>query len=313
MATRRIDSQLEAVSAKWGKKHSRTITCAANTADALDGLYLPINYFTPNLVEVNGYVWFNGAGAGTDPAPSGKTLIGSVSVTGGSETAAQVAAALKTTLDAAVVSGSIKAFMTSTVSGSGVTVENHFIGEITAETDADSTGCTFATVTSGMGLDLGGFTDGAELSFETNVTPIKSNQTGEIVGSEIYQGASASISMNLTELTKARLVALIGEVTGASVTPSGGTAVVGYGESKLFQALDELGGQLILHPIRLASTDYSADWIFWKSAPKASSINFDGTSQQAMATEFVAYLDQAIQTEVNLFMHGDWTQDRFEA
>ena len=311
--TRRVDGRLDAANVRWGKQHCRTITCAANAADALDGLYLPINYFTPNLVEVNGYVWFDGAGAGTNPTPSGLTLIGAVAVTGGSETAAQVAAALKTTLDAAVVSGTIPAFKTTTVASNVATVENLFIGAISAEADTDSTGCTFATLSAGIGLELGATTDGIELSKETQTFELKSNQTGEIVAGEIYLGASVSLSMNLMEVTKARYDLLVGEVTGDNYTPSGGTKVVGYGESRLFQSLDELGGMLILHPIRLAATDYSEDVVFWKSAPKPSSMTFSGTDPQALACEFMAYLDLSKNTSVNLFMRGDWTQERFEA
>lgn len=312
-STQRINATLEAANVKWGKQHCRTITCAANTADALDGLYLPINYLTPNLVEVKGYVWFDGAGAGTDPAPSGLTLIGSVSVTGGSETATQVAAALKTTLDAAVVSGSIKAFKTTTVAAGVATVENNFIGAVSAETDADSTGFTFATLTTGVGVDLGATSEGIELSMEAQSVDIVSNQTGGLISSQVYTGSSASLSMSLLEVTKARFDLLVGEVTGDSVTPSGGTSVTGFGESRLFQSLDQLGGMLILHPIRLASTDYSSDVVFWKSAPKPQSLNFDGTAPQVMAVEFMAYLDLTKNTAINLFAKGDWTQDGLEA
>lgn len=309
--TRRIDAQLEAVTARWGKAHCRTFTAVANTANVLAGLYLPINYMTPDLVEVLGYIWFDD-GVAADPAPSGKTLIGAVSVTSG-DSAAVVAAAMKTTLDAAVVSGSVKAFMPATVTGAAVDLQNRFIGEITAETDADSTGITNEVEITGVGLDLGATSEAVELAFETQVVDITSNQTGGIVGSQIYIGSSANITLSLMELTKERFDLLVGEVTGDAVTPGGGTKVSGYGESRLFQSLDELGGQLILHPIRLPATDRSADVIFWKSAPKPSSLNFDGQAPQVMAVEFTAYLDQSKNTAVNLFAKGDWTQSGLDA
>jgi hypothetical protein len=305
--TKRVDAVLEAARVKWGKTHCRTITAAANTANVLAGKYLPVNYLTPNLVEVLGYVWF-ADGVGTDPTPNGYTLIGSVSVTSG-DSAAVVASALKTTLDAAVVSGTVKAFKASTVLGAVVQVENKFIGPVTAETDPNITGFTRETLVEGAGLDLGATSDGIELSLEAQVVDITSNQTGGIIASQVYTGSSASLTLNLLEVSKERFDLLVGSVTGDSVTPLGGTKVSGYGESRLFQSLDDLGGQLILHPIRLADSDLSSDVIFWKSAPKPQTLNFDGTAPQVMAVEFTAYLDLSKDKKINLFAKGDWTQD----
>ena len=305
--TKRVDAVLEAAKVKWGKTHCRTITAVANTANVLAGKYLPVNYMTPSLAEVRGYVWFND-GVDTDPAPAGLTLIGPVAVTSGMSAAA-VASALKTTLDAEVVSGTIKAFKESSVSGAVVQVENKFIGAITAEGDPDTTGFTRTTLVEGSGMDLGATSDGIELSLEAQVVDITSNQTGGIIASQVYTGSSASLTLNLLEVSKDRFDLLVGSVTGDSVTPSGGTKVSGYGESRLFQSLDDLGGQLILHPIRLPDSDLSSDVIFWKSAPKPQTLNFDGTAPQVMAVEFTAYLDLSKDKKINLFAKGDWTQD----
>lgn len=304
--TKRIDATLEAANVKWGKLHCRSFTTVANTANVLAGKYLPVNYLTPGLVEVTGYVWFDD-GVESDPAPSGLTLIGAVSVTSG-DVASVVASAMKTTLDAAVVTGTIKAFKPSTVSGAVITVENKFIGAVSEETDPDSTGIVDEIVRVGLGVDLGATSEGIELSMEAQVVEIKSNQTGEIISEEIYVGSSASLSMSLLEVSKERFDLLVGEVTGDTLTPSGGTKLAGFGESRLYQSLSDLGGQLILHPIRLPVTDYSSDVIFWKSAPKPSSLNFDGTAPQVMAVDFTAYLDQSVDTKINLFAKGDWTQ-----
>lgn len=306
--TKRIDAVLEAARVKWGKAHCRTITAVANTANVLAGKYLPVNYMKPDLTEVLGYVWFDDSSA-SDPAPSGLTLIGAVDVTSG-DSAAVVAAALKVTLDAEVVGvTTAKAFKASTVSGAVVTVENKFIGAITAESDPDSTGFTRSSLVVGNGMDLGSTSDAIELSMQAQSVDITSNQTGGLIASQIYTGSSASLKMNLLEVSKERFDLLVGEVTGDSLTPAGGTKVVGYGESRLFQSLDDLGGQLILHPIRLASDDYSSDVIFWKSAPKPQTLNFDGSAPQVMAVEFTAYLDVSKDTSINLFAKGDWTQD----
>lgn len=307
VTTKRVDATLEAASVRWGKQHCRTFTAVANTADALDGLYLPINYLDPNLTETLGYIWFDGAGAGVDPTPAGLTLIGAVSLPGGSETAAQVAAAMKVTLDAN------NNFKTSTVSGDDITVENRFIGAVSAEADPDTTGISNSVITAGIGIDLGDTVDAIELALETNSVDIQSNQKSGIIADQLYTGSTATLTCNFIEVTKDRFDLLVGEVTGDSVTPGGGTKVVGFGESRLFQSLLDLGGQLIVHPIRLPSTDYSADVVFWKSAPKPSSLNFDGTAPQQLSVEFVAYLDSGIDTAINLFAKGDWTQDGLEA
>lgn len=306
-STNRINATLEAARVKWGKQHCRTLTFPANTANALAGKYLPINYMDANLAETLGYVWFDD-GVETDPAPAGLTLISAVDVTSG-DTAAVVAASFKTAIDAldpAVVK-------VLSIADEVVTLENKFIGAITAETDPDTTGVTRTTLVTGVGIDLGATSEGIELTMEVSTVDITSNQTGGLIADQVYQGSSASISMSLLEVTKERFDLLVGEVTGDSVTPAGGTSVTGYGESRLFQNLSGLAGQLILHPIRLANTDYSSDVVFWKCAPLPSSLNFDGTAPQVMAVDFFAYLDQSKNTAINLFTKGDWTQEGLDA
>jgi hypothetical protein len=304
--TKRIDAVLEAARVKWGKLHCRTLTAVANTANALAGDYIVLNFFSPNLVETRGYVWFDD-GPASDPAPSGLTLIGSVSVTSG-QSSHSIASTIKALLDAYTVSG-YKPLKVTNLSGHVLTIENKFIGKVTPETDVSSTGFTYTTLVEGVGLDLGATSEGIELAMEAQTVDITSNQTGGIIASQIYTGSSASLSMSLLEVSKDRFDVLVGQVTGDSVTPVSGTSVVGYGESRLFQSLDSLGGQLILHPIRLPETDFSNDVIFWKSAPKPQTLNFDGTAPQTLAVEFTAYLDLSKNPKINLFAKGDWTQD----
>src|SRR6056297_1628578 len=294
--TRRIDAQLEAAEARWGKQHCRTITTVADDTGDLNDTYFDLNLIGYDFAETSYYLWLNINSAGTDPEISGKTGIEVTAAT--DATAAVVAAAIKTAVDAAVVS----------FSGDVVTITNQVQGAVTAETDSGSTGFTFEVGTTGLSVELGATSGPIELSLNTETVPVTSNQTGSLVGSDIYVGSSAEISLSLIEITKARFDTLVGEVTGDSVTPVSGTKVTGFGESRLFQALDELGGQLILHPIRLTDSDKSADVIFWRSAPKVDSLNFDGSAPQEMAVTFTAYLDRGTNTAVNLFAKGDWTQ-----
>jgi len=304
--TKRIDAVLEAARVKWGKAHCRMVTTVANTANVLAGKYLPLNFFSPNLVETTGYIWFDD-GVATDPAPVGLTLIAAVPVTSG-DLAPVVATAIETALNAYTV-GTYKPLKVVSKVGAELKIENKFIGKITAESDADTTGFSLEVLVSGVGLELGATSEGIELALEAQVVDITSNQTGGIIASQVYTGSSASLTMNLLEVSKERFDLLVGQVTGDSVTPVSGTTVTGYGESRLFQSLDDLGGQLILHPIRLPDTDFSSDVIFWKSAPKPQTLNFDGTAPQTLTVEFTAYLDLSKDKKINLFAKGDWTQE----
>jgi hypothetical protein len=306
--TTRREIFLEAASVRWGKAHCRSLTFPANTANVLAGLYLPINYMGDDLVEVNGYVWFNDMAA-SDPAPAGLTLITPIDVASG-DSAAVVAASFQLAINTSIDPKIVKVL---SVTSATAVLENKYIGAITAETDPDTTGVTNTVIVAGVGLDLGDTAEGIELAMEVSTTDINSNQKGGLVLDSIYQGSSASISMSLLELNKERFELLVGQVTGDTVTPAGGTTVTGYGESRLFQSLLNLGGQLILHPIRLAANDRSRDVIFWKSAPVPTSINYDGTAAQVMAVDFVAYLDTTKKTAINLFLRGDWTQDGLDA
>lgn len=297
--TRRVDAYFEAAELRWGRQQCRTWTALANTANALEDTYLDLNVIGYDFLEDKYIVWFNG-GTGSAPSVTGTTNI-EVTINSG-DTATAVASAIVTAINTA----DIPVFVSS--SGAVVTLTNQVQGAITAETDSGSTGFTLEVGTVGLSVELGG-TDGAvEVAFNIESTTITSNQTGNIAAAEIFQGASAEISATLIEITKERFDTLLGEVTGDSVTPSGGTKVSGFGESRLYDALDDLGGQLILHPVRLAVTDKSRDLIFWRSAPKLESLSFDGTAVQSMPVVFTAYLDRSYSTAINLFARGDWTQ-----
>jgi hypothetical protein len=305
--SQRINATLEASTIRWGKLHCRSVQTVADSSGSLNDTYFDLNGFDPNLTEDPFYVWFNVNSAGTDPTIAGKTGIEVAVAT--DATAAEVATALKAAIDA----DTNNRFRAIEIVGDTVTIENRFIGAVTAETDAGATGFTFTELVAGVGIDLGATADAIELTIGTEVADITSNQTGAIIGSQIYQGATAELTANLIEVTKERFDLLVGEVTGGSVTPVGGTKVSGYGEARLFADLAALGGNMILHPIRLPADDYSADVVFWKSAPKPESLNFDGTAPQQLSTVFTAYLDRSKDPRINLFARGDWTQEGLNA
>ena len=110
-------------------------------------------------------------------------------------------------------------------------------------------------------------------------------------------------------MTPERWETIVSSVTGDSYTPMGGTKLVGYGESRLYQSFFDLGGQLILHPTRKEASDREYDINLWKCVPKPNSINFSGDSAQTMEVTFTALADREVQEEINLMSFGDGEQD----
>lgn len=297
----------EAAKIRFGIEHCRTLTTVADVAGDLQGTHFLLNGATPGFVEIPGYLYI-----GADPALTGRT--GYEVTVGTGATAAEVATAIVAAL------ASNKHFRASS-SGAVVTIENRFGGAVSAETDgaaAAATGFTMAVARVGSGLDLGGTADGIELSLEGSFGDVTINQSGELLRAQIAQGTSASLSANFIELTNEIKKELISRVSGDKVTAETTGEVVGYGTSKLFKDIAILGGQLVIHPIRLADSDYSSDLVFWNSAPKPESLNFDGTSVQQLSVSFDAYVDERYKSEVSLLaiagLNGaDWTSKDLDA
>lgn len=303
-STSRSSATLEAAELYYGARHCRTWTCVDNAANVLAGKYLPVNYTNDSeFAETLGYIWFDD-GVASDPAPSGRTLLAAVSVTSG-DLAAVVAAAIQSAL------GALTDNVYASNSGDTVTIENRYPGAITDETDLDSTGFTESEDVVGFGDFLGQTQGGVTVSTETSVLDVTSDQTGAIILKQIVQGTAASIEAPLIEMTNARWQQVL-RGSGDTVTPSGGTAVPGFGESKLFSDQAASGGMLILHPIRLARTDRSADVCFWRANGILNDINYGGDVQVGNTT-WTAYLDSGYNTKINLFAYGDWTQDGLRA
>jgi len=288
--------KLEPVKAYWGTQQCRKIETVADVAGSLTDTYFDVNVINPvDFSEIQGYVYFD-----TDPSIAGKTgYVAARSEADSAEVIAQNIADALASVNVNVL-----------VTGNVVEVQNKYLGAITAEVDSGSTGFTFNVNKSGIGGELGRTAQGGStLSVEVQTAELKTDQTGEYLAGESYIGSSATIEMPLIEINKSRLEVVIGQVTGDVHTPSGGTSLVGYGEAKLYQLLNNLAGQLILHPIRLDDSDKSEDYIFHKSAPLPQDINFSGGDIQTLNVTFKAYLDRSVNKKINLFAIGDWTQD----
>lgn len=298
--TQRTSARLEAATVVWGKNACRSITFVADATDSLTDEFITLQGYNPQGVATT-YV----VGKGTDPATPGTTF---VSVTFATDaTAAAVASAFETALEGITGAPFV-------VSGTGAQrhIKNRFIGAVSGETIGTS-GFTLESTTTGVRIDLGATDGGIDLSTEITAFDVTTNQTGSLILSQIYQGATVNVSASFVEINKEKYDALVGEVTGDSLTPGGGTKVTGYGESRLYQALDALSGTLILHPIRNAATNYADDFVIWKCAPLVNSANFDGTALQGFAIEFNGYLDPSKDKKINLLTRGDWTQAGLDA
>lgn len=299
-STQRTTARLEAATAVWGKQACRAITFVADVADSLTDEFITLQGYDPQGVRTTYTI-----GKGADPEVTGTTFVSVTFIE--DATAAQVAAGFQTALEG--ISGT-----PFSVSGTGAQrhIKNRFIGAVTGETIASS-GFTLESFGAGVRVDLGSSEGGIDLSSEVSTFDVTTNQSGALVLSQIYQGGAVSVSASFIEINKEKYDILVGEVTGDSVTPGGGTKVTGFGESRLYQALDELSGTLILHPIRNAVTNREDDFVIWKCAPLVGSVNFDGTALQAFSIEFNAYLDPSKNTKINLFSRGDWTQEGLDA
>lgn len=298
VASAKTDIKLEAVNVFWGTEKCEKVTFFADSSGSLSGEYFDLNTIGGDLATETKYYVLLDNGSAVDPMPAGKTKI-SVTYTN-DDTAATLAGLFAAALSAIDVSVS--------VDGGSVTYENKYIGKTTTEDYSNAPSLTFEELRESKGGSLGSTAQGGStLNMEAQSVDLVSDQTGTLVLGQIYTGSAATIDMSLIEMTKERWETVVGSVTGDVHTPSGGTRLVGYGESRLYQNLFDLGGKLILRPISKGA-DRSEDVIFWKSAPLPSSISYSGQDIQGMEVSFTAYNDKSKPTEISLFAQGDWDQ-----
>ena len=287
--------KLEAARVTWGKQACRKITAVADDTDSLDGEFITLEGFDSDGVKTSYVI--------------GKGALGE-----------QIDVSFATDADAPTVSeafvdainGITGSPFVAEQDGASFHVLNRFRGKVEDESMGD-TGFTYNLEVSGVLVDMGDTEGAIELSIDTTFFDVTTNQNGELVIDQLYQGAASVISADFVEVTKERFDTLVGEVVGDSLTPDGGTKVTGFGQSRLFQSMKALSGKLVLHPIRLPNSDKGSDVVFWKSAPIVDGLNFDGTAPQALSVSFNAYLDDSKNEKINLWARGDWTQEGLDA
>jgi hypothetical protein len=286
--------RLEAANIYFGKED---ITCITPDNTLTGGEYFKIS--TPAIKYA---VWTEVNLVGTAPVVAGYTIV-KVTV-GAAYTVAQWIAAFKTALEA-----TDNFLVTASTDGLSCKAENLEIGaplEVAVDVD---TSFVFANLQTGFGGSLGKTKEGIEVTFETTLFDVLSNQNGETLEDQIIQGHKASLTASLLEITEDNLKNIISKSLGDELTPPAGTIGIGYGTSKNFLSTFTYAGKLILHPVRLASTDRTKDFCFWKCIPLADSIAYDGTDTQALSVSFNALVDDTKDNAINLCIFGDWKQD----
>lgn len=294
---------LSAADVKWVRREGSCVD-VNSIADTQDGTYFEID--APDDHAGNNqefYVWFDLDGSSVDPAIAGRTGIEVDILTG--ETAEEVAAKTAAAID---LNANFRAKVNSS-DLSQVLIKSYYGGAVTQATTDGDTSFVFVQTNSGLGGDLGKTSGGVELAMEAQSVQIFADQTGQIPQDEVFIGSNVEVTVSLMEMTQERWKTVVGSVTGDSFTPAGGSELVGYGTSRLYQSFFDLGGQLILHPSRKASTDRSFDLNLWKCAPKPASVNFSGEDPQMMEVTFTALPDTEVESAINLMTFGDHDQD----
>ena len=286
--------KLEAVNLSFGGEGKACIT----PVNGLSGG----EYFVFSTPTIKKYVWFDLDGASVDPAPAGYTGIEAEIVTGHS--VADVIAAIKLAVE---TDGD--ALVTASTDGLSCRIENFDLGAVLEDVGAGTSGFTVGQEAAGFGGALGKTKNAIEMSLEVETLDVTSNQTGSIPLDTLQTGVSVSLTADLMELTEARFKAIVGEGHGSFVNTAGGD-VVGFGTSKLYKSSFEFAGKLVGHPVSLDASDRSRDFVFWKTVPVMSSINYDGTSEQLLSVEFKALIDETKDAKLSLgTLRGDWRQD----
>lgn len=295
---------LSAADVTWSRREKTCVTALGDTAGSLDAVYF--NLGAPASIggaEGLFYVWFDVDAASVDPAPAGRTGIEVDISTGDSATV--VAAAMQAAVEA---NGNFRAVLDSD-DVTTVVIEPEYGGEVTATVDVDS-GFTFVQATTGFGGALGRTSGGVEVALESNRVDITADQSGPgVLVDSVFTGNTVTVSMSFIDTDRASLKTLLSSVSGDVFTPGGGTELIGFGESRTYASLFDLGGELILHPTRKAASDKTLDWNFWKSAPLPGSFNFSGEDPSLLEVEFVCLANQEVEEAIRILGIGDGSQD----
>lgn len=296
--TKTNEQYLEAARVTIGREHA---VCFHPVTGLVGGEYVLISDQTTEF-----YLWFSVDSTGSDPAIAGKT---------GIEVELPAAYTVKNAIDAIklAVETAKKFYGYLTTDNTGIVLETVKIGAVLSAATVGDSGFTYELVKTGMSENLGDTSDGIEVTFEATVFDVLTNQSPITPKDQLYQGSTASMTMSLLEITKARLLAILGGGFGDTFTPASGTQLIGLGTSKNFQSSFNYAYRVVLHPLRMDGVAYVSaplveDVTFWKSVPLLESVNYSGTDLKAVSVTFNALTDDTRPEEISIYAVGDSTQ-----
>ena len=288
----------------YGLEQCREISYASVPAGET---ILPLNLIDGDsgYVELLGYIHFTNGGS--DPAPVGLTKLATVDAAAAADVDA-LYVDIKTELEGSAHADLMQIQINA--DGTGMEILNSFIGLITEET-GDTSGATVAIGQQSFGGAIGVLSEeGASASFEFE----KLSQTGDVTGNQIIEefliGATATISMSLTDTSVAKFKELFIKPLGG-VHTEGADEIIGFGTDNFFKSLIIKAGKLVGHDAGVAYSDRSNDWSMLASI-SPSSMNFN-KELQVLETEFVSYYDATMPETVNIFRIGKFDLIDFSA
>ena len=258
----------------------------------------PVNLIDADnkYVEILGYIHITNGGA--DPAPAGLTKLATVDVSL-MTTPAEVYAEIKTQMEASAYADMVQI----AVESDGVDIRNNFIGLITAEDDSAIAELTITVGQQSFGGALGVLSeDGAAASFEFEYLDQTGDSTGNAIIERFMIGATASITMSMTDTSKEKFEEIFIKPLGGSYI-NGADKLLGFGSGNFFQSMMSKIGKLVGHSASAAYTDRSDDWQMM-AFPTPSSINFN-KELQVIECEFISAYDATMPEDVNIFSIGD--------
>lgn len=291
--------QIDPQTVTWGTDTAQisTVTTIADTAGSLNNDY----FFLYEPDGTGHYFWFDVSSGGSDPALAGFTAH-EVDITTG-DTANAVATALQAVVNAVDGFG-------AAVSTNVVTITNADTGYAQGPHDGNS-GFTFAISTEGNSAASIGFTDGdIEISQPEDLVDVPAHEVGTNVLTQIRTGKQVQVTINFKETSKAQLTKLLRKAGGASFTPTGasGTELTGIGTYKDFTQTLTQADKLVLHPVKLSSSDNSRDWTFHLAYPILDSITFSGENVLTIPVTFKCYPKTTLNDRVEYYAYGDGSQ-----
>jgi hypothetical protein len=285
--------KIEPVNVSWQIEEQWNVETVADVAKSLENKYFHI-YSGANAKF---HVWFN-AGTGADPAPSGSTAIPVTIVA--NDSAATVATKTASAID-------LNANFHASASDNVITITCDAAGEANAFADVD-TGFTFTQCQEGGNLDLGYLDGDVEAKFEEKLLEITAHQAGLTPLAELRQGNTLEVTLTLKECDVAKLKQVFSSSAGGTYTPTLGTEVFGVGTSRQGTNTVIQARRLILHPVALASSNYTRDLCAWKAYPMPDTLVFSGENPQTLGITFKTYLDESKPEAIRQWCFGDWTQ-----